>query len=32
MWKAWFVFLYQDADKYRYAGISFLFKVYQFIV
>ena len=31
MWSVWFVFLYQDVDKYGHAGISFLTKIYQFI-
>ena len=32
MWNVWFVFLYWDIDKYGHAGISFLTKMYQFIV
>ena len=32
MWNEWFVFLYQDIDKYRHAGISFVTKLYSFTV
>ena len=32
MWSVWFVFLYRDVDKYGHAAISFLTKMYQFIV
>ena len=28
----WFVFSYRDVDKYRHASISFLTKMYQFVV
>ena len=27
----WFVFLYEDVDKYGHAGISLLTKIYQLI-
>ena len=32
MWNVRFVYLYQDIDKYGHVGISFLSKMYQFIV
>ena len=32
MWNVWFVFLYQNVDKYKRAGILFLTKMYQVIV